>query len=100
MQKNQFILPVHSLEIQQISESHDLKDHAIVDNSHPKISNNKHDWNPVQYVNVLHQKINIKAVAILFLNILLKVNKFPFCTFGTLDMSGYFRQKSITYIKN
>ena len=49
MQKNQFILSIHSLEIQQISEFHDLKDH-----SHPKISNDKHDWNPVKYLNVLH----------------------------------------------
>ena len=28
MQKNQFILSIHSLKIQQISEFHDLKDHA------------------------------------------------------------------------
>ena len=28
MQKNQIILSIHSLEIQQISEFYDLKDHA------------------------------------------------------------------------
>ena len=28
MQKNQFILSIHSLQIQQIAEFHDLKDHA------------------------------------------------------------------------
>ena len=56
MQKNQFILSIHSLEIQQISEFHDLKTMPIFDYSHPKIINSKHNWNPVKYLNVLHLK--------------------------------------------
>ena len=40
MQKNQFILSIHSLEIQQISEFHDLKDHTHFCHSHPKIMTN------------------------------------------------------------
>ena len=57
-----------------------------------KTSNNKHDWNPVKYLNVFASQQNTKTVAILFLIILQKLNKLPFL--GTLDMSG-FRQKLI-----
>ena len=57
-----------------------------------KTSNNKHDWNPVKYLNVFASQQNTKTVAILFLIILQKLNKLPFL--GTLDMSG-FHQKLI-----
>ena len=58
-----------------------------------KTSNSKHDWNPVKYLNVFGSQT--KTVAILFLNILQKLNKPPFL--GTLDMSG-FHQKLINQL--
>ena len=36
MQKNQLILSIHSLDIQQISEFHDLKGHAHFRPNHPQ----------------------------------------------------------------
>ena len=65
------------------------------DHSHPKIISNKHDWNPVKYLNVLHHNRTQKQLQYFFLNIG-KLTSF----FGNLDISGYFHQKSITYIKN
>ena len=54
-----------------------------------KTNNNKHDWNPVKYLNVFASQQNTNTVPILFLNIL---QKLPFL--GTVDMSG-FHQKLI-----
>ena len=55
--------------------------------SHPETSNNKHDWNPVKYLNVLHHN-RAKSSCDTFSNILQNLSKLPFLS--TLDMFGYF----------
>ena len=61
-----------------------------------KISNNKHDWNPIKYLSVLHQNRTQKEqLQYFFLLYCKNFNKLPFL--GTLDMSG-FHQKSIIQI--
>ena len=67
MQKNQIILSIHSLEIQQISEFHDLKTTPIFDRSHSKISNKKYEWKAVKYLNVLHHNRTQKQLQYFFL---------------------------------
>ena len=66
MQKNQLILSSHSLEIQQVSEFHDLKDHAHIWSQPPK-NNNKRDWNLITYLNDLHQNRTQKQLRYFFL---------------------------------
>ena len=39
----------------------------IFDHSHPKTSNNKDDWNPVKYLNVLHHNRTQKQLQYFFL---------------------------------
>ena len=50
-----------TLEIPQISEFH-----AIFDHSHPKISNDKQDWDLVKYLNVFHQNRTQKQLQSFF----------------------------------
>ena len=50
----------------------------VFDHSHPKISNDKHDWNPVKYLNVLHHNRTQKLLQYFFLIF----NKLPFWYFG------------------
>ena len=54
-----------------------------------KMSSNKHDWNPIKYLNVFASEQNTKTVAILFLNILQKLKKLPFL--GTLTCQAFIK---------
>ena len=93
MQKNQLILSIHCLKIQQIPEIHNQK--ATPTATQKQVT----AWlEPSKVSECFASQWNIKAAAILFVNVLLEFNKLPFL--DTSDMSDYFHQKSITYIEN
>ena len=53
----------------------------IFDHNHPKTSNNKHDWTPIKYLNVLHHNRTQKQY--FFLNTSQKYYYFLFCILRT-----------------
>ena len=81
--KNQLILSIHSFEI-QISEFHDPKARPIFEQTRPKTSTNKHDWNPVKYLSVLHHNRTQKQLQYFCLIYCKNLANFLFWVFGNV----------------
>ena len=58
---------------------------------HGITSNNKHDWTPIKYLNILHHNRTQKQFQYFFLNILHKYYQLP--VLRTVDMFCHFYQK-------
>ena len=69
--KNKLIISIHSLEIQQVSEFHDLKRPrpflTTKTQKRTHVCNNKHERSPVKYLDVLHHNRTQKQLQYFFL---------------------------------